>query len=39
MKIISNEELCILVKSGDGNACSLLIKNNMGFIHKIAYEL
>lgn len=39
MKNRSNEQLCALAQNGDTNARDLLLKNNFGFIRKIAYEV
>ena len=39
MKSRSNEQLCALAQKGDTKARDLLLKNNLGFIRKIAYEV
>ena len=39
MKRRTNEQLCDLVQKGDAGASSLLVEQNMGFLHKIAGEL
>lgn len=39
MKMMSNEQLCILAQQGDAKAQNLLIENNLPYIKKTAYEL
>ncbi len=39
MKRRTNEQLCALVQTGDAGARSLLVKQNLGFLHKTAGEL
>ena len=39
MKMMSNEQLCILAQQGDTNAQNLLIENNLPYVKKISYEL
>lgn len=36
---MTNEDLCVAYKNGDKNALNELIKNNMGFIRKLAMRL
>ena len=39
MKMMSNEQLCILAQQGNTDAQNLLIENNLPYVKKTAYEL
>ena len=36
---MSNEQLCAFAQKGDVDAKDQLIKNNLPFVHKLAYEV
>ena len=39
MKPKTNEQLCVLAQRGDAQAQEQLVKNNLGYIQKLANEL
>ena len=39
MKPKTNEQLCVLAQRGDAQAQEQLVKNNLGYIQKVANEL